>query len=56
MSSRFNRALLLAIGAVALSANPSHARELKFCADPNNMPFSNDRGRHGGDSDVRLDA
>jgi mxaJ protein len=44
MSSRFNRAFFLAIGTVALSAAPSYAREVKFCADPNNMPFSNDRG------------
>lgn len=44
MSSRFHKAFFLAIGAVALSAVPSSARELKFCADPNNMPFSNDHG------------
>lgn len=44
MSSRFHNAFFLAVGAVALSAGPSYARELKFCAEPNNMPFSNDRG------------
>ena len=43
MSSRFRKAGFLALGVLAVSAAPLWARELKFCADPNNMPFSNDR-------------
>jgi len=27
-----------------LALAPAHARELRVCADPNNLPFSNDRG------------
>jgi mxaJ protein len=30
--------------ALALFAAPVHARELRVCADPNNLPFSNERG------------
>src|SRR5829696_8981006 len=29
--------------ALALFAAPAHARELRVCADPNNLPFSNER-------------
>src|SRR5215213_6437468 len=36
-------ALACAVGAAALMAGPSEARELRVCADPNNLPFSNDR-------------
>ncbi len=43
MCSRFSKAALLALGVIAASAGPLLARELRFCADPNNMPFSNDR-------------
>lgn len=43
MSSRYHRAIV-AILAFVLPALPVSARELKFCAEPNNMPFSNDRG------------
>jgi mxaJ protein len=39
------RALALAgIVLLAVSAAPVHGRELRVCADPNNLPFSNDRG------------
>ncbi|HEY8611384.1 MAG TPA: substrate-binding domain-containing protein [Roseomonas sp.] len=34
----------LAIVAALLAALPAVARELRICADPNNLPFSNDRG------------
>ncbi|WP_045836837.1 quinoprotein dehydrogenase-associated putative ABC transporter substrate-binding protein [Hyphomicrobium sp. 99] len=44
MFSRFRKVIVLALGAIAISVGPVVARELKFCADPNNMPFSNDRG------------
>lgn len=37
---RFAAALL----ALCMIAVPAGARELKVCADPNNMPFSNERG------------
>jgi len=30
--------------AMLLAAMPASARELRVCADPNNLPFSNDRG------------
>jgi mxaJ protein len=42
MCSSSLRALLLV--AAALAAAPAAARELRVCADPNNLPFSNDRG------------
>lgn len=35
------RRLLIAIVAFATAAQPAQARELKVCADPNNLPFSN---------------
>lgn len=34
---------VLAIAAALLAAQPAAARELKVCADPNNLPFSNDK-------------
>jgi mxaJ protein len=34
---------LAALTAVLLLAGPATARELRVCADPNNLPFSNDR-------------
>jgi mxaJ protein len=43
MSSRFHSAVFATLGALVLSAYPPSARELKVCAEPNNMPFSNDR-------------
>ena len=36
-------AILTAI--LLLAALPVQARELRVCADPNNLPFSNDKGR-----------
>jgi mxaJ protein len=44
MSSRFPNAVFATFGALVLSACPAFARELKVCAEPNNMPFSNNRG------------
>lgn len=44
MYSRFPRTAFATIGIVVLSACPAFARELKICAEPNNMPFSNKRG------------
>jgi mxaJ protein len=44
MSSRFRKRVFAALATVAVSACPAFARELRFCAEPNNMPFSNDRG------------
>jgi mxaJ protein len=36
---------MLAVAAVTLlAAGVAHARELRVCADPNNLPFSNERG------------
>src|SRR3979411_303981 len=50
MIPRFQRPLaLIPLVACALSASCDHARaataanELKVCADPNNLPFSNER-------------
>src|SRR5215210_3523155 len=40
MCSAFLRIL---VGCVLLSAGSALARELRICADPNNLPFSNDR-------------
>ena len=40
MSSGFRSALLGAL----LLATPAAARELRVCADPNNLPFSNAAG------------
>ncbi|MGF6227558.1 mxaJ protein [Inquilinus ginsengisoli] len=42
MSSVFPRLLLAA--ALALAAGDAGARELRVCADPNNLPFSNEKG------------
>ncbi len=44
MSSPFHKTAGFALCAVIASVSPALARELKVCADPNNMPFSNDRG------------
>jgi quinoprotein dehydrogenase-associated probable ABC transporter substrate-binding protein len=48
MSSGFSQALIaltLAVaGGVAGAADPAAARELRVCEDPNNLPFSNNRG------------
>ncbi|WP_414474033.1 substrate-binding domain-containing protein [Microvirga sp. M2] len=41
MSSRFPKAILVA---ALLTAGAAEARELRVCADPNNLPFSNDKG------------
>ena len=53
MSSRYRRTRVLrAIGAVALACaiaalgsayRPESSHELRVCADPNNLPFSNDK-------------
>jgi mxaJ protein len=44
-SARRRRAVLLGLAvAFGVSALPLEARELRVCADPNNLPFSNDRG------------
>src|SRR4051812_23396792 len=42
MCSAFPRTAALAL-AIGLSAAPALGRELRVCADPNNLPFSNDR-------------
>jgi mxaJ protein len=42
MSSRFREALAIA---ACLLAGAAHAGELKVCADPNNLPFSNKAGQ-----------
>jgi len=42
MCSSSRKVLLLL--AAALAAAPAAARELRVCADPNNLPFSNERG------------
>src|SRR5437870_9805800 len=34
----------IALFALVLLAAPVHARELRVCADPNNLPYSNARG------------
>lgn len=44
MSSPFLKAVIATLGILALSTSSTLARELKVCAEPNNMPFSNDRG------------
>jgi mxaJ protein len=38
------RRLAAIVGAVMLLPLGLHARELRVCADPNNLPFSNDKG------------
>ena len=44
MCSAFRSLSVLCVLAVAgWSAQPSHARDLRICADPNNLPFSNDK-------------
>lgn len=37
-------AFLRAAAVLAVLASPAAARELRVCADPNNLPFSNERG------------
>ncbi len=44
MSSRFHNAAFVTFSALVLSTGPTFAREVKVCAEPNNMPFSNNRG------------
>src|SRR5215213_11823461 len=44
MSSGYLEKLIAAFIALILTADASDARELRVCADPNNLPFSNDRG------------
>jgi mxaJ protein len=44
MSSGYLEKLIAALLAVILTAGASDARELRVCADPNNLPFSNERG------------
>jgi mxaJ protein len=36
-------AFVCVLGGAALTAAPSQARDLRVCADPNNLPFSNDK-------------
>lgn len=44
MSSGCRDALAIwVLVAAVLCAAPASARELRVCADPNNLPFSNDR-------------
>jgi mxaJ protein len=43
MSSRFLSLASWVVAATAIGSVSVSARELKVCADPNNMPFSNDR-------------
>ena len=46
MFSRFLSCSVAAVSAImftAVASSPAASRELKVCADPNNMPFSNDR-------------
>ena len=44
MSFACPRPILLATALSLLFSNNSDARELRVCADPNNLPFSNARG------------
>jgi len=44
MSSAFRRAVVAFAALAGLVAEPSVARELRVCADPNNMPFSDRQG------------
>lgn len=43
LEARWLGALGSALMLSALAASPAASRELRVCADPNNMPFSNDR-------------
>jgi mxaJ protein len=43
MSFRFPDVLVLCLTATIAAAGPLGASELRVCADPNNLPFSNDR-------------
>lgn len=45
MSSHFPKLILLAAAALIAFASEAEARELRVCADPNNMPFSNSAGQ-----------
>src|SRR5215213_9824232 len=42
MCSAF-RSLICVLAVASWTAQSSHARELRICADPNNLPFSNDK-------------
>ena len=44
MCSGFLKVASLVAAAAALAARRAQARELRVCADPNNLPFSNERG------------
>ncbi|MET0430953.1 MAG: quinoprotein dehydrogenase-associated putative ABC transporter substrate-binding protein [Hyphomicrobium sp.] len=44
MVLRFPNIFIATIGIAVFVVSPASARELKVCADPNNMPFSNERG------------
>ncbi len=44
MSSRFPSLLCSVAAVLGLVSTPALARELKVCADPNNMPYSNAKG------------
>lgn len=44
MSSRFPELACCVVALTALASYTATARELKVCADPNNMPFSNAQG------------
>jgi mxaJ protein len=44
MCSSSPRVLAVAFVAALAAASPAAGRELRVCADPNNLPFSNDRG------------
>ena len=41
--SRCTVGVISAVVLPAVAASPAASRELKVCAEPNNMPFSNDR-------------
>lgn len=45
MSLRFLDVVGCGVGALLLASSGVSARELKVCADPNNMPFSNEQGQ-----------
>jgi mxaJ protein len=44
MSSAFNLVVVVSL-LLAQAASPATSRELRVCADPNNLPFSNQRGQ-----------
>jgi len=45
MSLRFPEAVCCGFAAMLFASGGASARELKVCADPNNMPFSNEQGQ-----------